>query len=397
MSVVATIGDLGTRAAVPSIALRDQAERRALVARAWALELGFLVLVALGLALVWSASSPMAQARHQSSTHFLGKQLAWAALAVVGFFAASRTPLKVIERLSLVGLPVVIAALVYLLLPGSAGAHGGAVRWISLGPVSVQPAEPAKVALVLALARWLSRLPVPDGRITLTVLGVAAIPALLVYLQPDLGTAVVLMAATFVLLYLAGARLTHLTAIVLAALPALAWAMVHHEYRWRRLIAFWEPWENARTLGYQIVQSFVAFGSGGLFGRGLGGGTQKLFYLPESHTDFVFAVLGEEMGFLGVASVAVLFFLLIVQGTRVALAARDRFGYLLAAGLTCLIGLQAAANMAVTLGLVPTKGLALPFLSYGGSALLSSSVALGFVLAVDRHSASLTPGREERS
>lgn len=397
MSTLASIHGGAAHAVVPSIALGAQAERKALGARVWTIELGFAVLTLLGLALVWSASSAMAFTRHGSSTHFFVKQLAWALLAWAGFFAASRTPVRWIRRAAVLALPLAVLALACLLIPGVAGERGGATRWITFHGVSIQPGEPAKVALVLFLARWLSRRPAPTGTHVLQALAIAAVPAGLVYRQPDLGTAVVLGTSTLVMLFLAGARPRHLGAVVLAALPLLPLALIGHTYRWHRLIAFWNPWENARTLGYQIVQSFVAFGSGGVFGRGLGGGAQKLFYLPESHTDFVFAVLGEEMGFLGVACVAVLFFLLVVQGSRVALAARDRFGYLVAAGLTALVGLEAAANMAVTLGIVPTKGLALPFLSYGGSALLSSALALGLVLAIDRDSALGGAGGEDET
>ncbi|MFN7952496.1 MAG: putative lipid II flippase FtsW [bacterium] len=395
MSAVASIRGGAAHAVVPSIALGAQAERKALGARVWTIELAFAVLTLLGLALVWSASSAMALARHGSSSHFFVKQLVWALLACVGFFAASRTPLPWIRRGAGLALPLLSLALVYLLIPGVAGERGGATRWIVFHGVSLQPGEPTKVALVLFLARWLARRPAPSGKQVLEALAIAAVPAGLVYRQPDLGTAVVLTASALAMLYLAGARPLHVAGVVLAALPLLPLALIGHAYRWHRLIAFWNPWENARTLGYQIVQSFVAFGSGGVFGRGLGGGAQKLFYLPESHTDFVFAVLGEEMGFLGVVCVATLFLLLVVQGSRVALAARDRFGFLVAAGLTALIGLEAAANMAVTLGIVPTKGLALPFLSYGGSALLSSAIALGFVLAIDRDSALGGAGGED--
>ncbi len=384
MTAVGTIARIHPGRAFPSAALHDQAERRELFARAWTLELAFVVLVALGLALVWSASSPMALERHESGTYFLWKQARWAALAVSAFWIASRLPMRAIELLAWVALPASVVALAALLIPGVADPHGGATRWVTLGGFSIQPAEPAKVALVMTLAAWLARLPAPSARTTLAVLAAAAVPAGLVYLEPDLGTAVILAASAFGLLFLAGAEPRHLLSVVAAAIPALAWSMIHEPYRVRRLIAFWHPWEYARTLGYQIVQSFVAFGSGGVLGRGLGGGTQKLFYLPESHTDFVFAVVGEEMGFVGVLSVTVLFLSLVLLGARVARASRDRFGFLLAAGLTALIGLTAAANMAVTMGLVPTKGLALPFLSYGGSALVSNAVALGLVLAVNR-------------
>jgi cell division protein FtsW len=209
--------------------------------------------------------------------------------------------------------------------------------------------------------------------------------AALILAQPDLGNSLTLIAVTFALLYLAGSRLRHLLLLVAAAVPLLGLAVWLAPYRLRRITTFMDPWSDPRGSGFQIIQSWLAIGGGGLFGRGVGESRQKLFYLPEAHTDFIFAVLGEELGFIGASLVLAAFAVLVWRGLRVGLRAPDAFGTYLALGITALIATQTLVNLGVVTGLLPTKGLPLPFISFGGSALLTTMVATGLLLNVSQH------------
>jgi cell division protein FtsW len=203
-------------------------------------------------------------------------------------------------------------------------------------------------------------------------------------LQPDFGSAMTLAGVSAVLLYAGGANLLHLGGTVLAALPFIIFAVVHKAYRWRRIVAFLDPWSDPQGAGHQIIQSFLAFGSGGVFGRGLGEGRQKLLFLPERHSDFIYAVIGEELGLIGALAVLLLFLVILWRGVRISLAAGDSFSRLLALGITLLICLQGLINMAVVTGLLPTKGIALPLVSYGGSSLVITMAALGVLLNISK-------------
>jgi cell division protein FtsW len=214
---------------------------------------------------------------------------------------------------------------------------------------------------------------------------VAGTLALLVVLQPDLGNCVTLVALTFALLFLAGSRLQHLSLVLATALPLVVVAVLAAPYRLRRVTAFVDPWQDPRGSGFQIIQSWLALGAGGLFGRGIGGSRQKLFYLPEAHTDFIFAIIGEELGFVGASAVLALFVVLVWRGLRVGLRAPDPFGAYLALGLTALLASQTLVNLGVVTGLLPTKGLPLPFISFGGSALVVTMLATGVLLNISQH------------
>jgi cell division protein FtsW len=211
---------------------------------------------------------------------------------------------------------------------------------------------------------------------------VLAVMLLFLLKQPDLGSSLTLGAVAMAMLFAAGTRLSYILSMVLLALPFLYFAIMNVDYRRRRIMAFLNPWEDPTNTGFQIIQSWIAVGTGGLFGQGLGEGKQKLFYLPEAHTDFIFSVVSEELGFLGFMVISAMFFLLVMRGTRVALFAEDNFGRSLAFGITTLIGIEAFVNIAVVTGIFPTKGLALPFISYGGSSLIISLFAVGILLNI---------------
>jgi cell division protein FtsW len=261
-------------------------------------------------------------------------------------------------------------------------------RWIRLGALSFQPAELAKLALVIYLAAFVARRSDETTDVRRTLLPpllVAGAFAALVLVQPDLGNCLTLVALTFGVLYMAGTPVKHLAWIVAPALPLLALAIWVAPYRLRRITAFWDPWSDPRGSGFQIIQSWLAFGNGGLTGQGIGGSRQKLFYLPESHTDFIFAIVGEELGFIGAVALVSLFAVLIWRGLRVGLRAPDAFGAHLALGITLLIAIQTLLNLGVVTGLLPTKGLPLPFISFGGSALLVTMVGTGVLLNISQH------------
>jgi cell division protein FtsW len=347
-----------------------------------------VVLLSIGVVMVYSASAIMAADRFHDPYLFLKKQLFWALLGSLGLLAVLRVDSRRLERLQW---PILIAAgvlLVLVLVPPFAQPINGTRRWFRLGLVSFQPAELAKLALVIYLAAYLARR--HDGlesfwRGLLPPLGIAGALALLVLAQPDLGSCLTLIIVTFGLLFLAGGRTRHLALLFALALPVLILVVRLAPYRLRRITTFVDPWADPRGGGFQIIQSWLALGSGGLIGRGIGESKQKLFYLPEAHTDFIFAVIGEELGFLGAIALLALFVVLIWRGLRVGVRAPDAFGAYLALGITVLIATQTLVNLGVVTGSLPTKGLPLPFISFGGSSLLMTMLSAGVLLNISQH------------
>ncbi|MEK7700611.1 MAG: putative lipid II flippase FtsW [candidate division NC10 bacterium] len=347
-----------------------------------------VVLLSVGVVMVYSASAIVAADRFRDPYFFLKKQLSWALLGAAGLWLALRFDYRRLEGWVLPLLIVAAALLVLVLIPPIGQAINGTRRWIRLGPVSFQPAELAKLALAVYLAAFLARRRAALGGFRqglLPPLAVAGVLAALVLAQPDLGTCLTLVALTFALLFLAGGRVAHLGLIAAGALPLVALAVWAAPYRLRRITAFVDPWSDPRGSGFQIIQSWLALGNGGVLGQGIGASRQKLFYLPESHTDFIFAVIAEELGFVGAAAVVALFVVLVWRGLRIGLRAPDPFGAYLALGITVLIATQTLANLGVVTGLLPTKGLPLPFISFGGSALLVTMLSTGVLLNISQH------------
>ena len=346
-----------------------------------------VALALIGLVMVFSASAVVAGNRFQDSIYFLKRHLAWLAFGFLLLQIASRMDYMAWRRLALPALGLTAVLLVVVLIPSVGVMAKGARRWIRLGPISVQPAEMVKLAVVLYLALYLAK---REGRLAefttgfLPPLLVVGLLAGLVLLQPDLGTAMVIGVVTCVMLFLGGTRLTHLFSLVAAALAGAALLIWRSPYRLQRLMTFFDPEKDPTGAGFQVNQSFLAFGSGGAFGVGLGEGQQKLFFLPEAHTDFVLALVGEELGLVGTASIMALFGILVLKGFQIAGRAREPFGRYLALGITLLIGVQALTNAGVATGLLPTKGLTLPLVSYGGSSLLVSLTAIGILLSISR-------------
>ena len=351
--------------------------------RADAILLGaVLLLVALGLVFVYSASAVRAD-RAGDEFHFLERQLVAAAVGLSLLLAAMRLGTERIARLSYPLMAVSLGLL--LLVPLVGKSAGGAQRWIPLGPVHLQPAEVAKVALVLYLARSLAR---KQDKVRVFSIGLlphvlvtGAVGALCLW-QKDLGTGVVLFLVLLVVLFAAGARVVYLLGALTAALP-LAYHLVRHtEYRWQRVVAFLEPARFKDGIGFQLWESLLVTSKGGWLGQGLGQGRGRLYYLPAAHTDFIAAVIAEEAGLLGLGLLIGLFAVVVWRGLRATFLARDAFGCYAALGMTTLIGGQALLNLAVVLGMLPTKGLTLPFVSYGGSSLLTLLAGVGVLLAV---------------
>jgi cell division protein FtsW len=347
-----------------------------------------LALVFFGVVMVYSASAIVAADRFGDPFFFLKKQLFWAFLGGGLLWAALRLDYRRLERLVVPLLIVSIALLVLVLLPPFGQAINGTRRWFRIGPLSFQPVELAKFALVLYLASFLTRRAAALRSFwqgLFPILLVAGTMALLTFVQPDLGNSLALVVLTLVLAYLAGAPFKHMAWVAAAALPLVALAVALKPYRWRRMVAFVNPWDDPQGSGFQIIQSFLALGSGGLTGRGLGGSKQKLFYLPEPYTDFIFAIVGEELGLIGAVCVIALFAVLIWRGLRVGLRAPDPFGSYLALGLTVMLATQTLVNLGVVMGALPTKGLPLPFVSFGGSALLMTMFSAGVLLNISQH------------
>lgn len=344
-----------------------------------------VVLTCFGVVMVYSASSVMAAKKYHDGFYFLKRQGLFAVMGFSIMYAVMQVDYHIWKKFAVTVLLGCLALMVLVLIPGVGGSAGGAARWIRLPGFSLQPSEMAKIGLIIYMAYSLEK---KQDRVKFFSTGflpymlVLAVLLALLLLQPDLGAALTLGAVAIIMLFAAGTRPTYLISMFLVALPFLYFLVMNVDYRRRRVLAFLNPWEDPSNSGFQIIQSWIAFGAGGILGQGLGEGKQKLFYLPEAHTDFILSVVGEELGFIGVVLIASMFFLLVWRSIRVALATDDTFGRFLAFGIAVLIGIEAFVNMGVVTGLLPTKGLALPFLSYGGSSLLISLFAMGILLNI---------------
>jgi cell division protein FtsW len=337
-----------------------------------------LALVAFGIVMVYSSGAVFAAKKYGDGAYFLKRELVYALLGLGAMSLATRIDYGIYRRFAYPLLAVSVACLAVVLKIGSRA--GGAIRWFRLGPLSFQPSELAKLSLCIYLAALLARKAEKVRVFSIGFLPPLLVTGLLMGLllkQPDLGTAAIFGAVALGLLFVAGTRTSYLILAVLVALPAGWKFIVSTPFRMRRMLAFLDPWAFRRDVGYQITESLISVGSGGLTGLGLGDGRQKLFFLPEAHTDFILSIVGEELGLVGVLCVVGGFALLVWRGLRAALRARDVFGAYLAFGITAMFGLQALVNIGVVLGSLPTKGLPLPFISYGGTSLVMSLFSAG--------------------
>ena len=346
------------------------------------------ILVFIGLVMIFSASAVMAKERFGSAYEFLLKQLVWAVAGLAVMFVAMKVDYKRLRHPALVFSLLGATALLLISVFFMARAHG-THRWFHIGPISLQPSELAKPALILFLAWFLENKTKPmvldDWRNTLIP---AVVPTLvfigLIVFQPDLGTAIACVGITACVLFIAGIRLRYFAYAAVAAVLPLYFLIAHVSYRKDRILAFLNPYADPKGFGFHIIQSLIAVSTGGVTGLGFMEGKQKLFYLPEPHTDFIFAVTAEELGLAGALSVVTLFAIFLWRGTRAALRTQDNFGRFLAVGITSMIVLQAFINISVVLGMMPTKGIPLPFVSYGGSSLFVTLMCVGVLLNITK-------------
>ncbi|MGS0764230.1 stage V sporulation protein E [Syntrophomonas curvata] len=347
-----------------------------------------LALVGVGLIMVFSSSAVTANLEYHNAYHFFKRQLIWAAIGLVTMIVIMRINYYRLKDLAFPAMIIALICLVLVLTPLGIGAKGS-TRWLGVGALTFTPSEMVKLAMVMFMAKVMEQnldkiKSFKNG--VLPYLLIMAFVCALIMKQPDLGTSFVVAGTVFCMLLIAGAKWSHMGALAVTGAGAVALAIYVAPYRAERFLAFLDPWKYPSDQGFQVIQSLYALGSGGLFGMGLGRSRQKFFYLPEQHTDFIFAILGEELGFMGALLVLALFLLFAWRGFKIAINAPDTFGSILAAGITIMIVFQAFINIGVVSGALPVTGITLPFISYGGSSLLLTMAGVGLLLNISRYS-----------
>lgn len=348
-----------------------------------------LLLLAIGVVMVYSASAVTAFHDYGDPYYYLKRQLIFAVLGIIGMFTLMNVDYWVWKKAAKILLIACFVLLVIVLIPGIGVVRGGARSWLGIGSLGIQPSEFMKLAMILFIAKMLSE---DSGRIRsflrglLPPLGLAGLAFGLIMLQPDLGTGAVLLGASLMVIYAAGARLVHLGALALVGVAGFVGLILAAPYRLQRITAFLDPWADPLGAGYQSIQSLYAIGPGQLVGLGLGMSRQKYNYLPEPQTDFIFSIVAEELGFIGGCTVLLLFLLLVWRGMRTAITAPDSFGSLLAVGIVGVITVQVVINIGVVIGLLPVTGITLPLISAGGSSLTLILSAIGILLNISRYS-----------
>lgn len=346
-----------------------------------------LLLLGIGLVMVYSASSILAFENYGDSYYFLKRHAISSVIGIVMLLMLQRVDYHVFWKWVYPFLTVILALLILILIPGVGTQVGGAQRWIRIFGFSLQPSEFAKVSVVLFFAYALAK---KDRKIRdftvgfLPIVMVSGVVMILIMASRDLGTVLTIAIVMFLMLYMAGTRVLYLISAAVLSIPFVYHALLSVSFRRQRLLTFLDPWKYPLDSGFQIIQSYVAFHNGGLTGMGLGEGKQKFFYLPAAHTDFIFSVIGEELGWIGVCVIILLFLILIARGFWIFFHEKDRFGLFLSFGLTSLLAVQVIINLGVVMGLLPTKGLALPFVSYGGSSLLANLLVVGILMNISR-------------
>ncbi|MCM3632240.1 MULTISPECIES: stage V sporulation protein E [Paenibacillus] len=351
--------------------------------------ISILLILGIGLMMVYSASAVKGFHEFGDPFYFLKRQAIFAGLGLVSMLFLSRVNYTLWKKLAPILLLVCFGLLLLVLIPGIGVVRGGARSWLGIGSFGIQPSEFMKLAMVIFLAKWLS---IEQQKITQFTKGLMPPLALvfvafgLIMLQPDLGTGAVMVGASIILIFTAGARLIHLGGLAMIGVVGFVGLIIAAPYRLKRITSFLDPWADPLGGGYQIIQSLFAIGPGGLVGLGLGASRQKFSYLPEPQTDFIFSILAEELGFIGGATLILLFLIVVWRGVRTAISAPDTFGSLLAIGITSIIGVQVLINIGVVIGMMPVTGITLPLVSYGGSSLTLLLTAFGILLNISRYS-----------
>jgi cell division protein FtsW len=345
-------------------------------------------LLTIGLIMVYSASAVWADYKFNDSFFFAKRQMLFAGVGIIAMFFIMNVDYWTWRTWAKVLVIACFILLILVLIPGIGNERNGSRSWIGVGAFSIQPSEFMKLAMIAFLAKFLS-----ENQKAITSFKKGLVPSLglvflafgLIMLQPDLGTGTVMVGTSVVMIFIAGARISHFAGLGLLAVAGFVGLIISAPYRMKRITSFLDPWQDPQNSGFQMIQSLYAIGPGGLFGLGLGQSRQKFFYLPEPQTDFIFAILAEELGFIGGSFILLLFSLLLWRGVRIALGAPDLFGTFLATGIIAMIAIQVMINIGVVTGLMPVTGITLPFLSYGGSSLTLMLMAVGVLLNISRH------------
>ncbi|MBU1727198.1 MAG: putative lipid II flippase FtsW [Candidatus Omnitrophica bacterium] len=346
-----------------------------------------VILICIGVVMIYSSSSIYAWERYKDSFYFLKRHMSFLFVGLIFMFLVMLFDYRKLRKYARPLLFISLFLLVLVLIPGIGREVSGARRWFRFKILSFQPSELASLAVLIYVADFIAR----KGEVIknflkgfLPPMCVLGVTALLILIEPDLGTTMALGVVVLIMLFVAGTRLSYLLSLILASLPALFVLLFSVPYRRARMLSFINPWADPKGTGFQIIQSQIALGSGGVFGVGLGHSKQKLFFLPAAHTDFIFSIIGEELGLIGTLGVIFLFVLFIRQGIKIIKNAQDKFGYFLALGLVLMITLKAVINIGVSCGVLPTKGLPLPFISYGGTSLMFDLVSVGILINIAR-------------
>ncbi|WP_409275543.1 stage V sporulation protein E [Neobacillus sp. SCS-31] len=345
-------------------------------------------LLAFGLIMVYSSSAIWAEFKFNDSFFFAKRQVLFAGVGIAAMFFIMNINYLTWRTWAKVIIIICFFLLLLVLVPGVGNVRNGSRSWIGVGAFSIQPSEFMKLAMIAFLAKYLS-----ERQKFITSLRKGLVPSLglvfiafaLIMLQPDLGTGTVMVGTCLVMIFVAGGRILHFAGLILLGVAGFAGLIISAPYRIKRITSFLDPWSDPQDSGFQIIQSLYAIGPGGLFGLGLGESRQKFFYLPEPQTDFIFAILAEELGFIGGSLILLLFALLLWRGIKIALGAPDLFGSFLAVGIISMVAIQVMINIGVVTGLMPVTGITLPFLSYGGSSLTLMLMAIGVLLNISRY------------
>lgn len=347
-----------------------------------------LALLVIGIVMVFSASSVRAYDYYRDAYYFLKRQLLWATIGICAMVVTANIDYRIWRKLAWPIFLLNLALLVVVLIPGIGISMRGSRRWLGAGGFTFQPSELMKLSIVIFMAALLSERRKHMREFVRGLLVPLLIGALifgLIMLEPDLGTASTIVGVCIIMIFVAGASVGQMAAVSACGLPVFIAAMIAEPYRLRRLFAFVRPWDDPLGAGFHIIQSLLALGSGGILGVGLGRSRQKFLYLPEQHTDFIFAVIGEELGLVGTLTVVFLFLAFAWRGIRIALGTEDMFGSLVACGMTCVVMVQAVINMGVVTGSLPITGITLPLISFGGSSLVTTLASIGIILNISRY------------
>jgi len=350
-----------------------------------------IILVAIGICMVFSSSFIMAYKWYGDSYYFLKKQILYAIIGLAVFIFSTYFDYHNYKKFTLPVLFISIILLCMVFVPGIGRAAGGARRWVKIEFFSLQPSEIAKFALILYMAESLTRKHSKEIQTfikgILPSLIILAVMFLLILNEPDFSTALIILGIAFIMLFIGGTKIIQLFTLVIAAVPMGILVLLREEYRKVRLLSFLNPWKDPLDSGFHIIQSLLALGSGGISGIGLAESRQKFFYLPDQHTDFIFSIIGEELGFIGTVLIIVLFIILLWRGFKIAVDSTDQFGTLFAAGITAMLAFQCIINIGVVTKMIPTTGITLPFISYGGSSLIVSMFCAGILLNISQFKA----------